>query len=85
MCGGRPREVLNVVVAVFVVGSFCALCLVYPSFVGRMPCSCCRSEQRINNSVRSCHGCYTHTYPYLAMWPYRKVTYCVDIVLVFYI
>ena len=52
--------------------SYCALCLVYPPFVGiRRPCSC-RSKRRVNNSVCSCHGCYTHIYPYWAMWSYKK-------------
>ena len=74
------REVHSVVVAVFVVSSFCALCLVYLPFVCSRPCSCCRSERRVNNSVCSCHGCYTHKYPYWAMWPYRKVTYCMYLV-----
>ena len=54
------REVPSVVVAVSVVSSFCVLCLVYLSFVCSRPCSCCRSERRVNNSVCSCHGCYTH-------------------------
>ena len=71
--------------SVFVVSSFCALCLLYLPFVGSRPCSCCRSERRVNNSVCSCHGCYTHIYPYWAMWPYRRVTYRMYIVLVFYI
>ena len=79
------RQVRSVVVAVFVVSSFCALCLLYLPFVGSRPCSCCRSERRVNNSVCSCHGCYTHIYPYWAMWPYRKVMYCMYFVLVFYI
>ena len=39
----------------------------------------------VNNSVGSCHGCYTHIYPYWAMPPYRKVTDSVYIVLVCYI
>ena len=69
------REVPIVVVAVFVVSSFCALCLVYLPFVCSRPCSCCCSERRVTNSVCSCHGCYTHIYPYWAMWPYRKVMY----------
>ena len=69
------REVPSVVVAVFVVSSFCVLCLLYLPLVGRRPCSCCRSERRVNNSVCSCHGCYTHIYPYWVMWPYRKVIY----------
>ena len=60
------REVPSVVIAVFVVSSFCALCLVYLPFVGSRPCSCCRSERRVNNSVCSCPGCYTHIYPYWA-------------------
>ena len=79
------REVPSVVVAVFVVSSFCALCLLYLPFVGSRPCSCCRSERRVNNSVCSCHGCYTHIYLYWVMWPYRKVMYCMYIVLEFYI
>ena len=60
---GRWRaafEVPSVVVAVFVVSSFCALCLLCLPFVGSRPCSCCRSERRVNNSVCSYHGCYTH-------------------------
>ena len=65
----------SVVVAVFVVSSFCALCLVYLLFVGSRPYSCCCSERRVNNSVCSCHGCYTHIYLYWVMWPYRKVMY----------
>ena len=87
LCGGglRARYPPGVVVAVFVASGFCALCLPYPSLVGRRACSCCRSELRIKKkkSVCSCSGCYTHIYPYLAMWSYRKVTYY--IVLVFYI
>ena len=67
------------------VSSFCALCLVYLPFVGSRPCSCCRSERRVNNSVCSCHGCYTPIYPYWSIRPYRKVMYCMYIVLVFYI
>ena len=92
LCGGglrarwrAAREVPSVVTAVFVVHSFCALCLLYLPFVGSRPCSCCRSERRVNNSVCSCHGCYTHIYPYWAMWPYRKVMYCMYIVHEFYI
>ena len=50
------REGPSVVVAVFVVSSFCALCLVYLPFVCSRPCSGCRSERRVNNSVGSCHG-----------------------------
>ena len=75
------REVHSVVVAVFVVSSFCALCLVYLPFV----CSRPRSERRVNNSVCSCHGCYTHIYLYWVMWPYRKVMYvhCVCVTFIF--
>ena len=81
------REVPSVVIAVFVVSSSCALCLVYLPFVGSRPCSCCRSERRVNNSVCSCPGCYTHIYPYWAMWPYKKKTEkgCMYLVLEFYI
>ena len=43
------------------------------AFVCSRPWSC-RSERRVNNSVCSCHCCYTHIYPYWAMWPYRRVT-----------
>ena len=57
LCGGGLGEVPSVVVAVFVVSSFSALCLVYLPFVCSRPCSCCRSERRVNNSVCSCHGC----------------------------
>ena len=66
------REVPSVVVAVFVVSSFCALCLVYLPFVCSRPCSCCRSERRVNNSVCSCHGCYTHIYPYWRCGPIEE-------------
>ena len=45
------RQVPSVVVAVFVVSSFCALCLVYLPFVVSRPYSCRRSERRVNNSV----------------------------------
>ena len=66
-------RVPSVVVAIFVVSSFCSLCLVYLPFVCSRPWSC-RSERRVNNSVCSCHCCYTHIYPYWAMWTYRRVT-----------
>ena len=55
------------------VGRLCRL--VYLPFVCSRPCSCCRSERRVNNSVCSCYSYYTHIYPYWAMWPYKKMMY----------
>ena len=39
------------VIAVLVVSSFCALCLVYLPFVCSRSCSCCHSERHVNNLV----------------------------------
>ena len=47
------------VAALFVVSSFCTLCLVYLLSVEGLVNSCCL-EQCVNNLVYSCYGCYPY-------------------------